>query len=440
MAEPKTDLKRRGLFAVLAALALVALWMLFRTPEGDKRVAMGAPASASNDPQAPYGYAPNGQPLVAPPSASSGPWLGKDKPVHPEVIANPPEEWPYSPDTFPLEEAMVPGAADTWDDVPSDPEHTFMVRVRPATYIMRVPDPITIELEVVDQKGVRQAVSRAEASIKSTDPRLATPKILSKDFTSGSDNLYRAKFELSKEDQSSFMGHVLCQVQVQLSNGKVYFVATSLEYTKEPDGRIVGKYKDEKRNGALYVSVAVHIDKPGMYQLRGELFGPAFQPIAESRATLTLDSGEQRMELHFFGKVLYDKKVDGPYRLRYLYLSSPNLEQGYEYMGPVIEDAYTTAYYKAAEFSSARYEAPAIEGEIIGPDHPSQQNKPPPLLGKHPEGSPATLPIGSGTTLPMGADSVTPEMLEKLKEKAAAQGGSSAAAGSTAAPVNGPPK
>lgn len=438
MSDPQSPRDRRGLFAVLAALALVALWLLLRSPPPDKKVAAPSASSTPENPQAPYGYAQNGAPLTAPPGASSSAWIGKDKPQTPEVPIAPEGEWPYSPDTFPLVEAIVPGAADTWDDVPSDPEHTFMVRVRPATYVIRAPEPITIELEVVDQSGKRQTVTRAEAHLKSTDPALATPKILSKDFASSADGVYRAKFDLSKDDQSTFMGHVLSQVQVQLTNGKVYFVATSLEYTKEPDGRIVGNYRDEKRDGSLYVSVAVHIDKAGMYQLRGELFGPAFQPIAESRVTQQLGTGEQRMELHFFGKVLFDKKVDGPYRLKYLYLASPNLDRGYEYMSPVIENAYTTAYYKAAEFSSAKYEAPAIEGEIIGPDHPSQQNKPPPMFAAHPEGSPATLPIGTGTTMPMSPDNVTPDQLQKLQAKAAEQGTAAATAASTAGAVAAP--
>src|SRR5438477_11486767 len=109
----------RGLLAVLAALALVALWFLLRSPPPDKKVERPGASARIDNPQAPYGYAANGEPLTAPPSASSLPFIGKDKPVSPEVPVAPEAEWPYSPDTFPLAEAIVPGAAETWDDVPS---------------------------------------------------------------------------------------------------------------------------------------------------------------------------------------------------------------------------------------------------------------------------------------------------------------------------------
>src|SRR4051812_3499683 len=97
--ERKTERDRRGLFAVLAALALVALWLLLRSPADVKKSAAPSASGSTETPQAPYGYAANGEPLSAPPSASSLPWIGKDKPVSPEVPVAPEGEWPYSPDT-----------------------------------------------------------------------------------------------------------------------------------------------------------------------------------------------------------------------------------------------------------------------------------------------------------------------------------------------------
>lgn len=427
---------KRAKWIVLALLASVAL-LVWLWPRGEERRASPTKGDGANDPsamRAGAGARDRGEGqggAVA--AASSVPDLPRDRPVFPENPAVPDEAPPYSPDTLPLAEAIDPEIS-AWDDVPTDPEGTFFVRVRPEHYQTRAPQPIVIELEVVDRTKARQSVSRAEASIKSATSTKEHPTILTQPFTAGSDNLYRAKFDLDRDQQNELKGHVLVQAQVQLSTGKVYLVSTSVVYTRVPDGRIVGNWRDEKRDGSLYIGCEVQIDQPGLFQVRGELFGPGFEPIAESKVTATLQPGTQRLELHFFGKALYDRKVDGPYRLRFVYLSQAFLQDGYDAVGPVLDDAYTTAAYRAVDFSSAKYEAPSLVGEVVGPDSPSQRDKPPPLFVKRADGPTLAAPGASGTTMPMSADYVTEEDLAKKTAAASSANATSSAVAPPAPP------
>ncbi len=421
----------------IAALALLSLFILLRErPAADKPVVMSpGNAPATVDPnvwptQASQATAAIGAPSVS--ASNAAPIAKPEQPVPPTD-----EGWPYSPDTLPLVEAIVPGEAE-WDDVTSDAEGTYLIRVRPASYFFRAPAPIVIELEVLDKSKGKQKVTRAEAQIKSATGGKKTPVDMDAKFALSPDGVYRATFAPNETQQKGLMGHVMLQAQVQLSTGKSYIVASSFMYTRDPDGRITGNYRDEMRDGSLYIAMSVQIDKPGLFQIRGELFGPQYQPIAETRLTKQLEPGEHRLELHVYGKAIVDRALDGPYRLRYLYLSQGFPEDGYEAIGPILTDAHTTQAYPYAKFTSAKYEAPAAEGLVIGPGDPSQANKPPPLFAKRPEGPPVNVPTTQGSTMPMGADTVTADQAEKMKEPPAASATTPASA--TAGPQNvGPP-
>jgi hypothetical protein len=128
--------------------------------------------------------------------------------------------------------------------------------------------------------------------------------------------------------------------------------------------------------------MAVHVDTPGLYRVTGQLFGPDLEPIAESFWLNPLSPGDTRITLRFFGKALVDKGVDGPYRLRQVYLSEEVVDEAYSAMGPLLDEAWTTRPYKASQFSPDAYEPEAPSVPRIGPDDPSQRDKPPPLLNR----------------------------------------------------------
>lgn len=313
----------------------------------------------------------------------------------PVVPAGPPAPPPYSPETLPLVEEVHPGAAVEWDEVPTAEDGTVMLRVRPARYYQRAPGPIAVELEAVDRLGQRHAVARAEVQVRGERGAEAYRVPFGDEDR---DLLYTARFAPSKAQAAALVGHVQLAVQAQLGDGKTYFVASGLVYGRDPGGRIVGNFSDEVRDGSLVIWLTVAIEEPGLYQVRGELFGPALQPIAETKTAAQLDRGEQRMALRFFGKALVDRGVDGPYRLRDVYLAQAFLDEGYDAMGPVLDEAYTTQPWRARDFSPAAWAPPSVTAEVVGPDHPSQQGKPPPLYTSRPTGptrTPAPQPMAT---------------------------------------------
>ena len=72
-----------------------------------------------------------------------------------------------------------------------------------------------------------------------------------------------------------------------------------------------------------------------------------------------LEAGERSVPLLFFGKILHDRMIDGPYVLRFMMVFEEFPTRGTYWAGTTVDDAYTTHAYQALEFSPAPYVPPA---------------------------------------------------------------------------------
>ena len=73
-----------------------------------------------------------------------------------------------------------------------------------------------------------------------------------------------------------------------------------------------------------------------------------------------LDTGRHWMRLTFFGRIIRQSEIDGPYLLRFVALSTttamPNAKND------VVENAHVTAPFRCAQFSSAPFNDPSLLG------------------------------------------------------------------------------
>ncbi len=110
--------------------------------------------------------------------------------------------------------------------------------------------------------------------------------------------------------------------------------------------------------GNLELSAEVDVRNAGRFHLAGTLYTQSGTPIAWAQNALTLAPGQQWIPLSFFGLILNERGEDGPYVLRFAALSTttamPNAKNR------VVENAYTTAPYRAADFSDRPYNDPNL--------------------------------------------------------------------------------
>src|SRR5690242_16834890 len=154
-----------------------------------------------------------------------------------EVPGLPPETPPYAPDTLALAEELHPGVTEP-TDAPGSKDGTWRLRFVPAPYTVRAPAPIVVTLELLDPTGARQAIPRAELTLKTANPRRANPPLYTAPFVddgSGSDRggdlLYTATFLPPPDARAGLFGHVLMQIQAQLPDGSHQLLAGALQYS-----------------------------------------------------------------------------------------------------------------------------------------------------------------------------------------------------------------
>jgi hypothetical protein len=303
----------------------------------------------------------------------------------------------------PLTEGTDPSKT-TPDDVPLDSKTGVHVILGPRRFVVHPPDPIVIDLRVVNNLGASMPIRdgvvrfRPDQTTATTGPSFDTPLV---DDGSGADlvrldNGYTATFAPTADQQAAlFKGgeHVLVEVAFDAPNRlgpRLYPLVVM--YSPEPHATLNGNYTDTATGGDLLINAGVTASQPGTYRMIGSLYsGDGARAISYATAAATLPAGDGVIPLRIFGKVLHDSGIDGPYELRFAMLFEV-VKEGEEIPGDTVDPAYTTSAYRFDTFSGAAYQAPASNEPVVDMNSPSQQGKPPPLFSDD-ERRPST-PLG----------------------------------------------
>ena len=101
-----------------------------------------------------------------------------------------------------------------------------------------------------------------------------------------------------------------------------------------------GRYED------LTIDVGVYAFNPGQYTLTGYLYDRNGSSVAWSIDSRDLDAGPTVMHLRFDGDSIRKHEVNGPYRLKNLFLASKNWT-----IDDSVKQAYNTSAYNYADFA-----------------------------------------------------------------------------------------
>jgi len=186
------------------------------------------------------------------------------------------------------------------------------------------------------------------------------------------DFLYTARYEPGPDFAPELSESFLVRVTAETTAGEPRTAATSFLYSN-PHARLTGNYRDSIVDGNLVVDAEVEVFQAGRFHLEATLYDQAGQRgIGEGQTAGQLSPGRQWMRLAFFGRLITESGIDGPYLLRFVALSTttamPNA------MNRLEENAHVTGAYRAAQFSSAPFEDPdlldaadRLERDLAGP-------------------------------------------------------------------------
>jgi len=266
-----------------------------------------------------------------------------------------------------------------------------MIRFLPKLYNVVAPAPIVLYLEIVDRKRQPAQVQSVQVRLRQAgqsdgeEDSWTTLALLDDgrgEDTAAGDGRFTATLAPDGERQTRLLGRVLAEATVVTLAGDTRKVPAGLIYTRGPRARLTGAWRDRVEDGHLVLEADVQVDEPGHFSLMAQLVGPqpGREPIAVVRDLYrALPAGPGTMVLKVWGKAIRDPQVDGPYQVVNVLLTRDHENTDYDPSTTTFL-AHRTRPYRHGEFSSAPYVAPLAAGEDVGPNHPSQRDKPPALV------------------------------------------------------------
>lgn len=172
------------------------------------------------------------------------------------------------------------------------------------------------------------------------------------------DLIYTARFAPPADLVPELSETFLVRVHALTDDGQERIAATGFLYSN-PHAQLTGRYRDSLVDGNLAVDAEVEVRQAGRFHLEATLYSrDARRGLAEAQTAGELPPGRHWLRLPFFGRILNQSGVDGPYLLRFVALSTtsqmPNAKNR------LAENPHVTAPYRAADFSPAPYEDPDL--------------------------------------------------------------------------------
>jgi len=138
------------------------------------------------------------------------------------------------------------------------------------------------------------------------------------------------------------------------TEAKVAFLHTAEERIP---ARFTGNFADRVQDGSLVVSAELDVLSAGQFLVAANLYDQHGTPLARANNLVALETGKRMVDLTFYGLILREANVSGPYVVRQLHghrtLSGqfPNREEI-----PRFEGEHLTAPYDVDEFTDKPWE------------------------------------------------------------------------------------
>jgi hypothetical protein len=379
--------RRGGIAAALVALAAVVI-TLIATSGGSGRGA-ATPATSSRRADTPAGAAARPAPAASR-AGTDGVVAVEERPSPGGVETHAPLEDPltaykrvnqYPPTSRPLgreHDILTPNRR--YENVrPSKLDNDLTYRLTADKNTVVGDDVLNVILEVW-RDGEPFPVTIHEATADLDDDRRGTYAPIPFALP-GAAGRYETAFAMA---QTPYRHTARVRMNVRFEHAPGQFEDTWFVFLYTPDeaipARFTGTFREAIEDGSLVIYAGIEVDQPGWYLIDCNLFGPGDQPIAWSRHKGDLTQADREVRLLYFGKVLTDTGVAGPYHLgqlrgaRYVEGREPDLETM-----PFFEGTYTTKPYRLDQFSDAEWTSDhkdemiqMLEEQQGGPHDPSR--------------------------------------------------------------------
>jgi uncharacterized membrane protein len=281
----------------------------------------------------------------------------------------------FPPSSRPIEDGLDPVAQNRTAEVarsgPPDEAGPHLVTF-PTSTTFQAPAAITVYAQVVkhdaaartedgDPQEVRLAAAGIRGEVQNADGEAVAALVFGDDGQDGDaeagDRFYTATLVPDPDRPEAFRGRFAAVVTAETTDGDTLVATTGFLYAT-PTAHLTGQYRDAVVDGHLQIEAEVAVVEPSDIRLEGTLASPAAVMLGYARTEVPLAPGTHWIPLTFWGLILREQNVDGPYTLFSVTLAT--LDEDGAQPSDVVGNAYRTAPHRAADFSDQPFNDPAL--------------------------------------------------------------------------------
>ncbi len=281
----------------------------------------------------------------------------------------------FPPDSRAIDDGLDPIAGKRVGEIgrsgePDEPGQHLVVQTTDSSY--QAPGEVLIRARVVelDRSGreydgdipeLSQEIRALSGEILDDEGEAVVALTFADDGQNGDgladDRDYTATLTPDPDRPEEFQGRYTIEVSAETMTGEILVATTSFFYST-PGAHLTGQYRDAIVDGHLQIEAEVEVETAGEFRIEATLSSDAAIMLGHARTTVTLEPGTSWVPMRFWGLILREQQVDGPYMLFSVTLSE--LQGDVTLPSDVVGSPYSTAAHKAADFTDRTYDDPEL--------------------------------------------------------------------------------
>ena len=208
-------------------------------------------------------------------------------------------------------------------------------------------DLVTVNAYVSDEKGTRIRSNMAAQLIFDETQSVQALEFQDKD----QDGIYELSFIADEINEKALLAGIYKVLIVSDTSELLDSIAFVLA---DPEAKFTGHYRDSLTpEGDLMVEAEVDVSRADRFYFQASLYTELGDPIGGNQMTLNLKKGKSWVPFKFYGLMIRDSNVEGPYLLKNISLARVTMPMQ---RAPLIHPGYFTEHYALSKFSNVRYE------------------------------------------------------------------------------------
>jgi len=207
-------------------------------------------------------------------------------------------------------------------------------------------DLVTVQAYITNDKGTRIPSNYAAQLIFDESKSIQQLELQDKD----GDSIYETSFIADQVNEKDLLAGIYKVLIMSDTSELIDSVAFVLA---DPEATFTGNYRDSlTSDGSLKIEAEVEVTSKDRFYFQASLYTELGDPIGGNQMTLNLDKGKSWVPFEFYGLMMHDSKVGGPYLLKNLSLARVTMPMQ---RAPLIHPNYYTQPYELSVFSNQKY-------------------------------------------------------------------------------------